>query len=108
MQPASTVAPTTVKRIGQESVEILWNDGHQSLFPNRYLRENCPCARCREEKPGLALPVVQGGEIYPVQIGVVGRYALNIQWSDRHNDGIYSYETLRTLCPCDDCNRKAD
>lgn len=104
MQSANrAVAPTVVKRIGHESVEIVWSDGHRSLYPNQYLRENCPCAHCREGKPKLALPIVQNAQLHPVQIGVVGRYALSIQWSDRHDDGIYSYETLRTLCPCDQC-----
>jgi DUF971 family protein len=97
-------SPTTIKRLGQESIDILWNDGHRSLYPNRYLRDNCPCAGCRENKPGRALPILGSpGELYPVQIGVVGRYAISIQWSDRHDTGIYSYETLRQLCPCAQC-----
>jgi DUF971 family protein len=99
-------APTTIKRISKEAVEIAWNDGHLSRYPNRYLRDNCPCAGCREGKPQGALPIVGGtGELYPVQIGVVGRYAISIQWSDRHDTGIYSYETLRQLCPCRQCQQ---
>jgi len=47
--------------------------------------------------------VKSDAELYPVQIGVVGRYALSIEWSDRHDTGIYSYDTLRSLCPCADC-----
>jgi len=27
----------------------------------------------------------------------VGGYALQIDWGDRHNDGLYSWETLRQL-----------
>ena len=27
----------------------------------------------------------------------VGGYALQIDWADRHNDGIYSWDTLRRL-----------
>ena len=27
----------------------------------------------------------------------VGGYALQIDWADRHNDGIYSWDTLRQL-----------
>ena len=29
--------------------------------------------------------------MYAVQIGVVGRYAISVQWSDGHDSGIYSY-----------------
>ena len=38
-----------------------------------------------------------------MQIGLVGRYAVNIQWSDGHDSGIYSYPTLRGACPCPVC-----
>jgi DUF971 family protein len=51
--------------------------------------------------------VLSGSELYPVQIGVVGRYALSIEWSDRHDTGIYSYDTLRSLCPCPECQPQA-
>jgi DUF971 family protein len=100
-------SPTTIKRLATDSVEIAWNDGHHSVYPNRYLRDNCPCASCREGKPKFSLPVLGSGDLYPLQIGVVGRYAINIQWSDRHDTGIYSYETLRQLCPCEACQRAA-
>jgi len=101
-------SPTTIKRIGKESIEIVWNDGHRSLYVNRYLRDNCPCASCREGKPRKLLPIIgAAGEMYAVQIGIVGRYAISIQWSDRHDTGIYSYETLRQLCPCEQCHKPA-
>jgi len=100
--PAAT--PHTIKRLGRDSIEIVWQDGHRGVYPNRYLRENCPCASCREGKPRRLLPVVGApGELYPLQIGVVGRYAISIQWSDQHDTGIYSYDTLRQLCPCEQC-----
>jgi DUF971 family protein len=102
MQTVPTT-PSKVRRIAKDSIEIEWRDGHRSVYPNQYLRDNCPCAGCREGKPRFSLPVLSGGQIYPVQIGVVGRYALNIEWSDRHDTGIYSYDTLRSLCPCADC-----
>lgn len=109
--PAPSVmhpAPKTIKRLGKESIELAWQDGHRSVYPNRYLRENCPCASCREGKPRRLLPVRgAAGELYPVQIGVVGRYAISIQWSDQHDTGIYSYDTLRALCPCAECQPPA-
>jgi DUF971 family protein len=100
---AERATPARIRRIAKSSVEIEWRDGHRSLYPNRYLRDNCPCAACREGKPRFALPVLSDVELYPLQIGVVGRYALSIEWSDRHDTGIYSYDTLRGLCPCDLC-----
>lgn len=102
--PLLGIAPAEIRRLGRESISVRWSDGHQSVYPNHYLRDHCPCAACRESRPRVAaLPVLGGRELYPVQIGVVGRYAINIQWSDQHDSGIYSYETLRALCPCDLC-----
>jgi DUF971 family protein len=95
-------SPITIRRLGNESVEIVWNDGHHSLYSNRYLRDHCPCALC-SERPVRSPLVVGSHDLYPVQIGVVGRYAISIQWSDLHNTGIYSYGTLRQLCPCEQC-----
>ena len=33
----------------------------------------------------------------------VGSYAIQINFSDGHNTGIYSYEQLRMICPCEAC-----
>jgi len=35
----------------------------------------------------------------------VGNYAIQIQFSDGHATGIYSYEHLREICPCEACGR---
>jgi DUF971 family protein len=35
----------------------------------------------------------------------VGSYAIQIQFSDSHATGIYSFEHLREICPCADCAR---
>ena len=100
---AAFPAPSEIRRLGKHGVEIRWSDAHRSEYSNHYLREHCPCASCRE-RPTHALPVVgSGAELYPIQIGVVGRYAISIQWSDGHDTGIYSYRTLRELCPCSRC-----
>lgn len=100
--------PAEIRRLGVQSIRIAWGDGHLSEYDNRMLREHCPCAVCRE-RPARSLPLAsgQGGEIYPVQMSVVGRYAVSIQWSDGHDTGIYSYQTLRELCPCAACRPPA-
>jgi DUF971 family protein len=96
--------PTEIRREGVHAVRIAWADGHQSEYRNDYLRDHCPCAECRS-RPKRSLPVLNArrDDLYPVQIGLVGRYALSVQWSDGHDTGIYSYETLRALCPCEGC-----
>ena len=32
-----------------------------------------------------------------------GNYALHIAWNDGHSSGIYSWDYLRRVCPCDEC-----
>lgn len=96
--------PTEIRRQGTFGLRILWNDGHRSEYTNDYLRNHCPCAVCRA-RPRRALPVVgnQGGPLRPREMSVVGRYALSLKWNDGHDSGIYSYRTLRALCPCEPC-----
>jgi DUF971 family protein len=101
--------PKEVRRLGTQSLRIVWDDGHESQYDNPYLRNHCPCAECRE-RPQHRVPLArgQGDALYAKQIGVVGRYALSIEWSDGHDSGIYSYSTLRALCPCDVCRPPGD
>jgi DUF971 family protein len=42
-------------------------------------------------------------DVYPAAIHYVGRYALQFLWSDGHDTGIYPYDYLRGLCPCEEC-----
>jgi DUF971 family protein len=36
------------------------------------------------------------------RLSEVGRYALGVQWGDRH-DSILPYRNLRQACPCEQC-----
>jgi DUF971 family protein len=33
----------------------------------------------------------------------VGNYAIQITFTDGHSTGIYSYDHLRSICPCAEC-----
>jgi DUF971 family protein len=95
--------PREICRLGVHAVRIVWQDDHAAEYGNRYLRDHCPCAECRVN-PRRTLPILgQQEEVYPVQIATVGRYAISVQWSDGHDAGIYSYRTLREICPCARC-----
>jgi DUF971 family protein len=93
----------------QRRLIVRWRDGHESHYPWDDLRAACPCADCRTaQKPqgGLQVltgPVVRRGEMQIVAISPVGRYALGFTWSDGHRTGIYSFDFLRRLCPCEAC-----
>ena len=38
-----------IEKVDDDRLRITWEDGHLSEFTFRYLRQNCPCAVCRDE-----------------------------------------------------------
>jgi len=95
-----------------EGVEILWSDGHASRDDFPYLREQCPCALCRDEREHNEK--VAGGNPFPMfkprvaaeSASAVGNYAIQIKFNDGHATGIYSFDCLRELCPCEACGKE--
>jgi DUF971 family protein len=90
------------------TLEVRWGDGHESAYPLAYLRGECPCASCRTEREEARrnpLRVLRGAPPSAVIADVepVGRYGMRITWSDGHGTGIYTFEYLREICPCDRC-----
>ena len=45
-------------------------------------------------------------EWHKVRIEPVGSYAIRLEWDDGHDAGIYTFERLRSTCPCDICYHK--
>lgn len=89
-----------------QKLAIAWQDGRRSEFQLGRLRRACPCATCRKDRkerdvPSTSLPILKipAGVDKIVVIGaeLVGRYAINLKWSDGHNSGIYDYKYLRAL-----------
>lgn len=73
-----------------------------SQYTFRYLRQNCPCAGCRNEMTGERTLDQESvpQDLRGMKANVVGNYALHFAFSDHHETGIYSFSTLRDLCPC--------
>ncbi len=93
-----------------KGLRIEWKDGHYSEFGLDYLRQRCPCATCtgaHGAKPAAPAPANPFQMYKPAlkidAIEPVGAYAIQIKWNDGHDDGIYSYEHLRGICPCPAC-----
>ena len=105
MDKSSNPVPAEISRANLQDVRIQWQDGHESIYPARFLRLNCPCASCVEETTGTKVldPNQVPQNVGPMALQLVGRYALNIQWSDAHSSGIYTFKFLRDLCPCNLC-----
>ncbi len=102
-----------------KGVTIEWKDGHRSEYALPYLRENCPCATCAGTHGGPTYKEQQQAAANPLQmfkpalriekVEPVGGYAMRLYWSDGHSSGIYSYEYLREICSCAECeSRRAE
>ena len=107
-----SIQPASLSKEGSERLVIVWNDGHRSEHSWRHLREHCPCAGCREERlqPPNPLRVLKPAELVPlrpVAFTPVGYYAYKITWSDGHDSGLFTLETLRSLCECSECKKSA-
>ena len=101
--------PTGLKKVGEGKLEITWADGHVSGYPAHYLRQHCPCAACVDEWTGekRLAPGIIPTDLRMMSVEIVGQYALTFAWSDGHWTGIYSFQSLRALCPCDECRALA-
>ncbi|MEW5875034.1 MAG: DUF971 domain-containing protein [Candidatus Zixiibacteriota bacterium] len=99
MSDAPSARPVEIARAGQHDVLIKWNDGRETVFPARFLRLACPCAACVEEMTGVRILKAESvpPDVHPLSIHPVGRYAIQIQWSDGHGSGIYTWERLDLL-----------
>ena len=94
--------PANVVAVGNE-LAIVWDDGREDYLSLENVRRNCPCANCRGERDllgnvyrGPQRPLTERS-FQLVSHRAVGGYALQIRWADGHDDGIYSYETLRRM-----------
>jgi len=103
--PHQSATPAEIRKKGGESLTIRWADGHTSTYAARYLRGHCPCAQCVSETSGERLVFEEHvrQDVAIAAARTVGNYALQFDWSDGHNTGIYSFEYLRRLCTCEDC-----
>ncbi len=98
-QQRDRITPAQIRQAGSRELSIRWADGAESLYDVRDLRLACSCAHCVDEWSGAGRldPASVPADVRPQKIEAVGRYALQIEWSDGHNTGIYPYERLRAL-----------
>ena len=93
---------------GAGTLTVEWEDGHESVYALPALRWACPCATCRGEwgRPGrlASLETLPPEETRLEDVHTVGSYAIMPIWASGHNDGIFSFEYLRSICPCDVCS----
>src|SRR3954465_13260856 len=97
--------PAKLELTPDNRLRITWTDGQVREYAPRELRDKCPCATCREKRNSppaspLQLHIISAAEAQPLQIkgmSPVGNYAYSIDFSDGHNTGIYTLESLRAM-----------
>lgn len=94
--------PEKLEKVGDEKFRVRWEGGHVSEYGFRYLRQQCRCAACRDEFTGAPLldPESVPDDLKASKATLVGNYAVAFQFSDGHGSGIYTFESLREICPC--------
>ena len=99
-------SPKSIENVDDARLRIVWEDAHESVYSYQFLRQNCPCAMCRDEWSGDPLldPATVPNDTKPMRSELVGNYAISFSFSDGHGTGIYSFETLRKLCRCVECS----
>ncbi|HTX93127.1 MAG TPA: DUF971 domain-containing protein [Anaerolineales bacterium] len=110
MKPTSITANREKK-----SLTVLWDDNHTSLYPFSLLRAGCPCAECRgghdqmSDTPDptvFATPATDTPATRLKTVVPIGSYAVSPVWEDGHDAGIFRWDYLRALCPCETCRGK--
>lgn len=96
--------PSEIRRLPEENrLRVLWEDGHVSHYDYGYLRGFCPCAVCQGHDNDAVVFHPPPAQVTPSSIEPVGNYGISILWSDGHATGIYRFDFLRQLCPCEAC-----
>jgi len=97
--------PRQVTAFPSGEIGIVWSDGHESYYDAWALRCACGCATCVDEMTGRK--VLDDSrvprDVRAVEIHPVGNYGYSVLWSDNHDTGIYAFQRLRELCPCEAC-----
>ncbi len=82
------------------SLLVTWNTGGTFSVPYFELRFECPCAVCVDEKTGKRILKREdiSADVRPMGVNSIGRYAIQIRWSDDHSTGMYHFDRLFEIC----------
>ena len=94
--------PLDIQHIGTE-LAVKWDDGSETFISLEQLRRHCPCAGCKGETDIM-------GNLYKnpekplaanafelTRLTTVGGYAIQPNWADGHNTGIYAFDYLKRI-----------
>lgn len=75
-----------------KTLELVYEDGTQSVLPLEYLRVYSPSAEVQGHTPDEAVLQVGCREVGLKGIEPVGQYALRLIFDDGHDSGLYSWD----------------
>ncbi len=93
------LTPARIESYSPTEMLLTWTNGDEFAVPYIELRYYCPCAGCIDENSGRRTVVKEelNPEVRPTGVQLIGRYAVQIDWSDRHNTGMYHFERLHEI-----------
>jgi DUF971 family protein len=95
------MSPNRIELIGNE-VAILWSDGHEQFIVMEKLRAASPSAENTGERDLLGRQYGGSTQKNFPSVTVrdwrmIGGYAIQFDFSDGHNTGLYTFDYLRML-----------
>ena len=95
-----TTIPNRVEPHSPTEMLLGWSNGASYAVPYFELRFFCPCANCVDEHTGVRTLKRENlrPDVRPTGVNAVGRYALQIAWSDGHSTGMYPFDLLYSIC----------
>tara|TARA_Y100000385_G_C13013101_1_gene602611 strand:- start:172 stop:480 length:309 start_codon:yes stop_codon:yes gene_type:complete len=87
----------------EDVLAVRWNNGQESYLDAHILRNESPSAEQKGEKDIFGIKtkttpkIFQKGEVSIKKFEEIGNYAIRISFSDGHNTGIYSWQTLKSI-----------
>lgn len=102
-----TLGKKTLEKQSQPQVDfdskiitLTWPEtGETSTVSNAQLRRACSCALCVDEMTRAPLldPKSIPMDIHAEKVGIIGNYAITVDWSDGHNTGFFPYTVIKEL-----------
>ena len=79
------------------ALEVAFDDGARFRLPFEYLRVESPSAEVQGHGPGQRVLVPGKREVNITGVVPIGNYAVQLQFDDGHDSGIYSWSVLHEL-----------
>ena len=77
------------------ALSLRWDEGRSQALSAAFLRSKCPCETCKMQKPRPEPSEFPGLTIEGFE--PVGRYALQLFFSDGHRHGAFSFDLLQSF-----------